>query len=463
MTARAAREFIRSRTRRSSPAGWTDRYLLGAAVVIALALALAPLRAVAAALSGSQPASVPTGLALIGLAAVAAMAALRWLGPVVMAAPDVTWLLLSPLDRRAVLAKPALRSLFLLSGTASVAGVAALAAVGARDAIAARMVLAVLLAVALAAAGWALAVHVQATEHRPRLLRLLPVLGIAAAPAFLLTRAPLALNAGGTLAATVLAAGLGLTVASSLRRFPAPAVVTASLRLGTALDATVGLQPSDFTRAAEDRYWRGRRLRSRPWPRLPVALLLAWPDWRMLGRRRARLALIAASAAIPAALSGAGTGAVVVLFGLSLAVAAAGTTTLRREPRAPMTRRVRIARTLLPAVLAAAWLPAALALGFDPQHTAVGLAAAPVIAVAAMRMARRGPIDHSSAPIVMPMSGSWIPTGWLIWSYSGLDVAVAGCLPMLLALFGAGLPPAAALAGQLVASATVLGVWCAKR
>ncbi|HEX6685110.1 MAG TPA: hypothetical protein VF062_20130, partial [Candidatus Limnocylindrales bacterium] len=255
--------------------------------------------------------------------------------------------------------------------------------------------------------------------------------------------------------------------------------------------------PSDFSRAAEDRYWRGRRLRSRPWPRLPAPLLLAWPDWRMLGRRPGRLALIAASAAIPAALSGtipaaipalsaaipaalSGTipaaasaalpaaipgppGAVVVLFGLSLAVAAAGTTTLRRQPRAPMTRPVRVARTLLPMVLAAAWLSTALALGFGPRYMPLGIAAAPVVAVAAMRMARRGPIDHTSVPIVMPMSGSWIPTGWLTWSYTGLDVAVPGCLPMLLALFGTGVQPTAALAGQLIAGATVLGVWCARR
>jgi len=63
----------------------------------------------------------------------------------------------------------------------------------------------------------------------------------------------------------------------------------------------------------------------------------------------------------------------------------------------------------------------------------------------------------------MPMTGSWIPTGKLIWGLTGLDVAVAGCLPLLLCLFAAPMQPAVAVIAQMVVSATVLGVWCGRR
>jgi hypothetical protein len=417
---------------------------------------LAPIRAVAHVLSTSEPRPVESGLLLAALSTTALMAALLWLGPVALPANDVHWLLLSPLPREAVLRKPVLQSVLALTGTAAAAGLAALSVLGARDHLPARMALAMTLAAALALAGWAIALHAQG---KPALRRAVPLAGLAAAPVLLLTRAPLSLNASGTLAVVALAAGLAMLAIKTLTRFPAQAVVAASQRLGTAVNATIGLQPSDFTRAAEDRYWRARRLRSRPWPRrMPLPLLMAWPDWRTLGRRPARLALIAASTAIPALFHGGPV--VIVLFGLSLAVASAGTATIRRSIARPPR-----AVACLPTVLAAVWLAVALTF-LEPSGRwwwLLGVAAAPSVAVAAMRMAGRGPIDHASLPIVMPMSGSWIPTGWLIWCFTGLDVAVIGCLPLLLCLSSAPLQPTVAIVAQTVISATAMGVWCARR
>src|SRR5690606_36986124 len=40
-----------------------------------------------------------------------------------------------------------------------------------------------------------------------------------------------------------------------------------------------------------------------PWPSLPAPLALAWQDWRRLARRPGRLALIAATTALPALLT----------------------------------------------------------------------------------------------------------------------------------------------------------------
>jgi hypothetical protein len=69
----------------------------------------------------------------------------------------------------------------------------------------------------------------------------------------------------------------------------------------------------------------------------------------------------------------------------------------------------------------------------------LGAGAAPALAAGALRMARRGPIDHASVPIVLPLSMIAVPTGWLVWGLSGLDLAAPGCAVLLRALID---PPA---------------------
>src|ERR1700728_4836101 len=127
---RAIRSFVRGRRRRS----WVDLYAIGFAIVIGLIylsdLLTAPLSrlggaagratAQAAGEAASQAASqAVAGAALvIGIAAGLLMLAQAF-GPLALSPADSDWLLLSPLDRRALLRRPA----------ATVAGLGALAGV----------------------------------------------------------------------------------------------------------------------------------------------------------------------------------------------------------------------------------------------------------------------------------------------------------------------------------------------
>lgn len=199
----------------------------------------------------------------------------------------------------------------------------------------------------------------------------------------------------------------------------------------------------------------------------------------MLGRRPARLGFALASTGLPAltavAVGGPRPIVVVVVLAGALLVAGLGTTGARRDLDSPALRRllgvdglpVLAARTVLPGVLAATWCALALQLlviiGALPAGPwwLLGPGAAPALAVAALRMAGRGPIDHASIPVSLGVA--WIPTGWLTWGLRGLDVAVPGCASLLFALAA----PPAHLGGfvlaQLVAGSVVTGVYLAKR
>jgi hypothetical protein len=89
----------------------------------------------------------------------------------------------------------------------------------------------------------------------------------------------------------------------------------------------------------------------------------------------------------------------------------------------------------------------------------VGLLVAPALAAGGLRMARRSPVDHS-LPIIETAGGA-IPLGPVFWAVTGVDVAVAGCLPALIALASPAPVPGVLLAAQAVAGMTVLAgyVW----
>src|SRR5690606_33242145 len=230
---------------------------------------------------------------------------------------------------------------------------------------------------------------------------------------------------------TVGAAAAGALVAASLLvrrawlaldRIPSYTLMTAATRARHLTTAAVQLDPGALTWTAEDNHWRTRRLRSRPWPSLPAPLALAWQDWRRLARRPGRLALIAATTALPALLTQAtgttlidglasaqatggtsigssasdqttaltsaaaadqSTGGLidaasdpsvgglvpgVLMLAGALAVAASGVAGARRDAANPALARLAavgpraalLARALLPAVLAGAWMAAAL-------------------------------------------------------------------------------------------------------
>ncbi|MFC7758078.1 DUF6297 family protein [Catellatospora bangladeshensis] len=281
--------------------------------------------------------------------------------------------------------------------------------------------------------------------------------------------------------AVAVAAVLALLVWRRLAGFPAGPVVEAAGRVGVATETAVGLEPSFLTRAVEQAYWRGRRLRSRRWPSWPGPLVLAWLDWRTLARRPLRPLALAVASALPAVLvtvwPAQAPVAVAASFLLALAAASAGTGGVRHDADSPALARLfgvrqpaaDASRLALPSVLAAAWYAVALALlaraGVLPggPWALFGPAAAPVLAVAAARLARRGHVDHASTPVVMPMTGSHIPTGWFIWCLTGLDVAVLGCLPLLWALAAPPADPYPPLLVQVIVSGAVVAVHLLRR
>lgn len=129
----AIRAFIGKRRRRS----WLDWYFAGFVVVIA-ALYLADLlasplsRLSAAGHTPTQEAAtqavVGSGL-VIGAAAGLLLLALA-LGPLALSPADASWLLLSPLGRRAVLRRPALTAAVLAAPVGALLGVLGLTMAG---------------------------------------------------------------------------------------------------------------------------------------------------------------------------------------------------------------------------------------------------------------------------------------------------------------------------------------------
>ena len=478
------RTFVRARGRGRRT--WSDRYiaLLGAGLLVVVA-APAVGRAVSAVPRDVDPGRAGAGLALIALLLAGALTLARTLGPVAVSAADAAWLVLSPLPRRSVLA----RTLLVLAVVGAVAGagvgVALLGALGAPDALPLRLLAAVVLGTSWTLGGMATAVLAQASPSwAGRLSAVLVVLVVAAVAAAVMSLGPGQEVLGGVASAppaawavtacasAVAAAALAGRVWTAVRHMPARAVLDASTRTGDAANALV-LDPGALTWIAEDAHWRSRVLRSRAWPsRMRGAPAVAWPDWRRLARRPARLALIVAAAALPvlAARAGGGTaGALIVLASGGLAAASAGTAGARRDagdaalarllgtgPRALLA-----ARAVLPALLGGAWLTLALAVMDAPgpggPYWPLGPLCAPALAAGALRLARRRPIEHTMPVIDSPFGA--VPLGPALWALAGADIAALGCLPALAAFTGGVTGPR--LAAQAVCGAVVLAAYCA--
>jgi hypothetical protein len=258
-----------------------------------------------------------------------------------------------------------------------------------------------------------------------------------------------------------------------LPRFPAGVLRTDSARAGRALTAVAFLNLPLLAWIAEDDHWRGRLFPSRPWPKLPPAMTLAWADWRRLGRRPGSLAVLAVSTVMPALAGAALTGrahdaavAAALLAG-GLAAGVLGTTASKRDLNDPALRRMLgvdagpalIARAVLPTLLATAWLTLALtllaAIGVLPGSLwpVLGLAAGPALAAAALRMARTAPINPAEPGFDTPM-GTYYP--WMITRALSLLLAFVAVYPALRAVH-AGQLHGATVTVQLVLSAVVLG------
>jgi hypothetical protein len=391
-----------------------------------------------------------TALVLVGVAGL--FLAMRRLGPLGLSRPAASWFLTAPVSRRRLLI-PSLR----------------LAAIGA----------------ALAGALYAVAVvgHVADRPLPDSVGTLLPVIGALLGIVILL--AALAAQSGrrwggwaDNVAALLIAAGLAGFVVDSVvdapraaASWPAAAVgpvalvlavlviallAVAVIRLagcpnerileaaktaGTLLDSAFGVEPSFVTDMVERRYWAHRRLRSmRLWSRIPV---LTAQDLLLVRRRPRRLVWIAGAVALPALLSHAPAWvlAVAVLIG-GLIAGSVSTGNIRTDAGNPVllrmlgvdSRQAVMQRFWLPAVLAGLWTTAALvlldALGDLPGGPwwALGIALAPVGAVAAVRKARAGFVRNDILPLDTPMGT--VSPGPLVNSVIGPDALLLG-LPAL--------------------------------
>ncbi|MEV0232364.1 DUF6297 family protein [Nonomuraea sp. NPDC050786] len=501
---RSVRAYVRSRGR--APRGLLDRYVSGFGLAMLLAVLGRPVSTVLTGLAGPvDPARMSAGAALVALALAGFLFAARTAGPVLLSPADASWLLLSPLNRRRLLARTG-RVLIMVAVVAGAAlGLGLLAVLGAPDQLVWRLLGALVLGVSAAVGGMALAVLGQASQSWQfwltaamvalLVLAVVAVSGQARTVLAVAASAPLTTVAASASTAAVVSALLVRRAWASLDRIPTRILLASSTRAGHVADAAVGLDPGALTWIAEENHWRARTLRSRRWPSLPAPLALAWQDWRRLARRPGRLAAMSGAAGLPVVLAQAGAGpaasGAVVLAG-ALAVAAAGVSGARWDRDNPALSRIvgvghrpaLAARALLPMVLSGAWATLALAgLSVSASLALAGLGAwasvgtavpgawsvgtaglsafsggwwlfgplvAPALAAGALRMAGRGPVDHSMPVIDTP--GGAIPTGPLLWAATGADLAVLGCLPAIAALLS---PPGAL--GWFLAAQGVFG------
>jgi Family of unknown function (DUF6297) len=494
-SAAAVRSFIRRRRRRR----WFDWYFIAFAMVLAVILASdlldEPFRRLTAPPGSSAPSQAVAGAGLVIAAAAGLLAAAQALGPLALSPADASWLLLSPVDRRGVLRRPACTAAALAAFAGGVLGALALAMAGPYLRHGGHGVpWAWLVLAALSGAGFFLAAVLAAVLAQPRerwRFRLRAACGAVSVAAAgcavagerwnVMSRAvtgAFAHISAGTLGVT---AAVGVTAACAaallvrrmLPRFPVAVLRAQSARASTALMAASFANLPLLTWMAEDSHWRGRVLASRPWPRLSPAFALAWADWRRLARRPAVLAALAGSTLAPALAGTAVTGharglvtAAALLAG-GIAAGTLGTAGTRRDANDPTLRRLLgvtpgaalAARAALPALLSAAWLTLALTLLVPAGVLAgwlwplLGPATGPGLAAAALRIARTAPVNPAERGPDTPLGP--VPP-WLVTREFSVLVGLAGCYPALKAVL-AGQVHAATFAAQVAFSGAVLG------
>ena len=498
----AVRSFIGKRRRRS----WVDWYATGFALVIAAIygsdILATPLHRLSGQPSHAAATHAPalqavTGAGLVIGAGAGLLLLAQALGPLMLSPADSSWLLLTPLSRRGILRRPALAAAVGAALAGAVLGVLALAMAGPylRTASGGALPGSWLALSAVAGAGSLLAAVAagalaQPSERARALVRAtcaalggLALAGaLAAQGSAALVRAVTDLFGGlatpdftvAAIAAIALSCLCWLLLWRALSSFPAATLRTDSARSGRALLAAGFLNFSLLFWIAEDNHWRGRLLRSRRWPRLPPVAVLAWADWRRIGRRPGPLAVIAIASVFPALLGAAFTGrahGILIAAGLVVGAMAAGlqgTTGARRDMDSAAMRRllglapgqVLLARTVLPALLTTAWL--ALALVVLPAVGALGgwwwpllALAGPGIAAGVLRLARTAPVNPADRGPDLPM-GNTPP--WMISRFFSVAVAALASAPLLAAVIH-GRASAGTAVGQALVSAVVLGFY----
>jgi hypothetical protein len=483
----AARAFVRKRRRRA----WYDWYAMGFALAIAIGYLANFLATPISRLTASFPAgqtAATGGQAIAGgalvIAAAAGLTALaQLLGPLSLSLPDASWLLLTPLDRRALLRRPVVWLVSLAGAAGALLGVLALAMAGpylhhrAHGLPTGAMFLAATCGTGILVAAALVAVLVQPYAWRARLrggsaaaAALAVVAAVANERSSAVSRAAAAALAGvseSTLAilaaAAIVAAGVaGAAVWRLLPRFPAGVLWDDSVRAGRVMLAAQFMNVQLISWIVEGSRWRGRMFIFRRWPRLSPALALAWVDWRLMARQPGTLALLAAGAFAPALVGAAVTGherpLAIALMLIAGAVAAStrGTSGVRRETSDRTLRRLfavpptaaLAARTALPALLAAAWLSLALALLVAAGVLSgwlwplLGPAAGPGLAAYALRLARTPPAGRTEM-------GADTPLG------TARPKDVLQVLTVIIAIFAAGPTIGAVITGHLRIGAVI--------
>jgi hypothetical protein len=498
----AVRSFIGKHRRRS----WVDWYVAGFALVIAaiygsdflaspLSRLTKPVGHAAATHAAATQAVAGAGLVIgvgVGLLLLA-----QALGPLALSPADASWLLLTPLGRRAVLRRSALTVAVLATFAGALLGVLVLAMAGpylrlARSGLPGSW----LFLSAVAGAGCCLAAvageALAQPRERPRSVIRAVCLAVAVVAAAggvagerwsVVTRAVTAVFGGlstpvfdtAAVVALALACVTWLLLWRQLASFPAGVLRTDSARSGRALLAAQFLNFSLLFWMAEDNHWRGRLLRSRPWPKLPPALALAWADWRRLGRRLGTLVFLAIAAVVPDLLGVAITGWIrpdliaAALIAGALAIGVQGTTATKRDNIDPALRRLLgvdpgqalVARAVLPSLLSGCWLALALTVLCAAGTLSgwlwplLGLIAGPGVAAGVLRMARTAPINPADRGPDTPM-GNTAP--WLVSRMLSVIVAVIGAAPLIAALLK-GHVHATTVIDQCAASVIVLWVY----
>jgi hypothetical protein len=496
----AVRSFIGKHRRRS----WVDWYAIGFALLVVaiygadfLAGPLSRLTKAASHAAATQAAATQAvaGAGLVIGAGAGLLLLAQALGPLALSPADASWLLLSPLDRRAVLRRPALVVAVVATLAGALLGVLGLAMAGPYLRLAASGLPAGwLILSAVAGAGCCLAaVAAEALAQpweRPRAVvraGCAAVAVIAAAGALagmrwtavtrVVTGAFGGLSTPVFALAAVVAVALAVTAWCLLWRalasFPADVLRTGSARSGRALLAAQFLNFSILFWIAEDNHWRGRLFPSRPWPKLPPAMVLAWADWRRLGRRPGPAATAAIAAVAPALVGAAITGKyrlaliAAALIAGALMAGSQGTTAVKRDLDNRALRKLLgvrnkealAARAVLPSLLSAAWLALALALLSAVGVLSgwlwplLGLVAGPGAAAAPLRLARTAPINPADRGPDTAM-GSTPP--WAIARLLSVLLCLLGMLPLFLALIR-GHAYGTNIINQLLYSVIVLG------
>jgi Family of unknown function (DUF6297) len=511
-TAEATRfATVRAFTRSHLRGRWLDWYAAcfgtGVALIYLGNFLAGPFRRLTAGTRDLPVSQSGTGLALIIAAAAGLLLLAQALGPLTLAPADASWLLMSPLDRRGVLRRPAVVTAVLAALAGAVGGALALAMAGPYIRQVTHTTLGTWLALtAVGGAGLAVTAvlllvlaqpHSERARHAARtpilVVSLIALLAALAGQHWTALPAAIARQLAGVsagamrpLAIAAVAAAL-LAIAATwwrLRDFPAGVLWEDSARADRTRLAATFLNFQMLAWIAEDGYWRRRSLRSRPWPRLSPAFLLAWADWRRLGRRPGTLVTLAAGTVAPAlgagAITGTARGLVVVVALLLGGIAAAsqgcgalrrdtGDRTLRRMLGVG-TRQALVARAVLPALLSSAWL--ALALGLLVAGGALhgwawpvlGVLGGPGLVPAALRTARTAPVDTAAQGGIDTGMGAMPP--WLINRIVSILLGGIGTIPLLAAVISAvraialGKPayssPAGSFALQFLLSALLL-------